>query len=1372
MRRSRLKLEQLESRELPSTFFVSKLGADTNPGTATLPFLTIQKASDTVQPGDIVDVLAGRYTGFDVSTSGLAASPITFHAEPGVFIVSPEGQRNLDGINVESGGAISYINIDGFNCSNLPEAGIRVVSYQSDTVHGVGVRLTNNVCDSNGVWGIFTGYTDDIVIQGNVTSNSIQQHGIYVSNSSQRPTIDANTAFGNHDVGIQINADVSAGGTGITLGALIENNVIYDNGLGGGAGINLDGVQNSIIQNNLIYNEHANGMVLYQGDGGGPSKNNTVRNNTVQIAPDGRWCVNIATASTGNHLDNNILLNFNAGHGAINIDTPSLPGLISNYNSFGPPLFTVDDGGANYNLAGWQQLGFDLQSTAAPDILSTDSRMEGTQVGNRVIMFGHDGPLSGSAPVTYQFTGGTNVQNLLVDLQAGTTYQVNINGTLFGSFAASAQGSISFTTTGTGTQTVTVAPSTGTQTTTTAVSSSVQPSVSGQSITFTATVTPSGSGTPTGTVTFKDGTTTLGTATLSGGTGTFNTSALVVGSHSITAVYSGDSTFTSSASPALGQTINKDGSSAAVSSSIGSAVFGQSVTFTATIGAAAPGSGTPTGTVTFKDGTTTLGTATLAGGAATFTTSALAVGSHSITAVYGGDANFGASTSGALGQAVNQDNSAATVVSSANPTSFGQSVTFTATISAAAPGAGTPTGTVTFKDGTTTLGTGNLAGGAASFTTSSLAAGGHSITAVYGGDANFIASTSSALTQTVNQPAAFVVSNANDSGAGSLRQAILDANAATGAQTITFDPTFFTALKTINLLSSLPALNNPITIDATTLPNYTGTPLVEINGASAGNSNGIVINGSNSTIKGLAIDRFTYFGIALQSNGNTIQNDNIGVGPSGNIAAGNQFSGIFVSGNNNIIRNDTISANGYHGIQLQNGASGNTVAGNMIGVGTDGTTALGNTYDGVAVYLGAQNNTIGGSIAADRNVIGNNNRSGVLLLGPGTTGNQVNGNYIGTDSSGNSAEGNGIGVWMLSSAGNTVGNASGTTNNTISGNRSNGIQVQSSSTNLIAGNLIGVNQLGSAALGNKASGILLEGAASNNSISNNTVSGNAAHGVEIHDSGTMGNVLKTNRIGVNLSGTAAIGNSFDGVVIYQSASKNSIGSGNVISGNGRAGVTLTSPGTTGNTVSGSEIGVDSTGIIPLGNTIGVWIIGGATGNTIGGTVAGAGNIIASNSKQGVSIGLSTADSMTVGNAILGNSIYTNGQLGIDLAGDGVTGNTSNGSSSGPNRLENYPLLQSAVASGNSLVIQGVLNSFANTAFRLEFFANTTQDTTGHGQGRTYLGFINVTTNANYSAPFTATLTLPAALPAGTFVTATATDAYNNTSEFSQNIVSA
>src|SRR5260370_11309668 len=179
-------------------------------------------------------------------------------------------------------------------------------------------------------------------------------------------------------------------------------------------------------------------------------------------------------------------------------------------------------------------------------------------------------------------------------------------------------------------------------------------------------------------------------------------------------------------------------------------VFGQSVTFTATVAAVAPGSGTPTGTVTFKSGATALGTAVLSSGKATFSTSALAVGSHSITAVYGGSIDYGTSTSAVLTQAVNKAASSTTVTSSLNPSTLGKSVTFTITVVTVAPGSGTPTGTVTLKNGATTVGTAALARGKATISTSALTHGVHSMTAVYCGSTDTLVTTPAVLTQTVN----------------------------------------------------------------------------------------------------------------------------------------------------------------------------------------------------------------------------------------------------------------------------------------------------------------------------------------------------------------------------------------------------------------------------------------------------------------------------------------------------------------------------------------------------------------------------------------------------------------------------------------------
>jgi hypothetical protein len=276
----------------------------------------------------------------------------------------------------------------------------------------------------------------------------------------------------------------------------------------------------------------------------------------------------------------------------------------------------------------------------------------------------------------------------------------------------------------------------GTSSTTTTLTSSANPSVSHQSVTFTATVVGPGA---TGTVAFQDAGSTVGTAPLNAGIASFSTTSLSTGVHPTTAVYSGDAGYSSSGSSALGQTVNQVITTTTMTSSANPSAPGQSVTLTATVSPAVA-----TGTVRFTDGSATLGTGTLTNGVATFTTSALAPGAHSLTAVYAGDANDAVSTSPTLTQNVSLIPVTTTLTSSANPSSFGQTVTFTATVSPSAS-----TGTITFKDGAITLGTGTLSGGVATFAVSSLTVAAHSVTAVYPGDTTHVAGTSAALTQTV-----------------------------------------------------------------------------------------------------------------------------------------------------------------------------------------------------------------------------------------------------------------------------------------------------------------------------------------------------------------------------------------------------------------------------------------------------------------------------------------------------------------------------------------------------------------------------------------------------------------------------------------------
>jgi hypothetical protein len=293
-------------------------------------------------------------------------------------------------------------------------------------------------------------------------------------------------------------------------------------------------------------------------------------------------------------------------------------------------------------------------------------------------------------------------------------------------------------------------------------------SVFGQPVTFTATVTGVPSGTPTGTVTLFDGTATIGTATLNGsGQAQFSVSTLAVGAHAnITASYAGDTNFGGSNSTAVAESVAKAATTVSVSNPVTPSVFGQSVTFTATVSVTAPGGGSPTGSVSFTlDGNSVASCAaqTVSGAAATCTLSSLTVGTHSVRATYGGDSSFTASpTSGAFSQTVGKADST-TAISPTATSVFGQSVTFTATVTAAAPGAGSPTGTVAFKDnGTNITGCGSQTvsnAGVATCTTATLgaSASAHPITAVYGGDGNFNTSTGSA-SQTVGKASVTVTS--------------------------------------------------------------------------------------------------------------------------------------------------------------------------------------------------------------------------------------------------------------------------------------------------------------------------------------------------------------------------------------------------------------------------------------------------------------------------------------------------------------------------------------------------------------------------------------------------------------------------------------
>ncbi len=535
-----------------------------------------------------------------------------------------------------------------------------------------------------------------------------------------------------------------------------------------------------------------------------------------------------------------------------------------------------------------------------------------------------------------------------------------------------------------------------------------------------------------------------------------------------------------------------------------------------------------------------------------------------------------------------------------------------------------------------------------------------------------VAATSWALTTTASINAAILtVSNANDSGSGSLRQAITDANQNSGPDTIVFNiptnsPGFNGTVFTINPLSGLPSLTGAnTTIDGATQTAFTGDtnpagPEVMLNGSQVG---------------------FVLGGLDIQSSGNTVNS-------------------LILNGFNNT------------GIRISGpGATFNTVTGCYLGTNPAGNSAVPNTFDGLAITGGASNNTIGGNSPAERNLISGNARNGITIqditVGSGANNNVVQGNFIGTNAAGQSALGNGQqGVQIGTAAsGNLVGGTTPEARNVISGN----------------GNL-GVG--------------LIQG----NDIVNNRIQGNF--------------------IGTDVSGTFSVGN-FVGVGLF-STSPNTIGgtavgAGNIISGNISNGILCS--GSTNQVIQGNFIGTNPAGSAAVPNGQGVDVFQGAQNNTIGGTVAGAPNVISGNTGNGVRI----SDSSTNGNAILANAIYNNGGLGIDLGFDGVTPNDPGDSDTGPNNLQNYPVLSSAATGGSNTSIAGSLNSVANTTYRIEFFANDTTDPSGFGEGQSFVGFTTATTDGTGNVSFNTSVSQ---IAAGRQVTATATDPNGNTSEFS------
>jgi CSLREA domain-containing protein len=622
--------------------------------------------------------------------------------------------------------------------------------------------------------------------------------------------------------------------------------------------------------------------------------------------------------------------------------------------------------------------------------------------------------------------------------------------------------------------------------------------------------------------------------------------------------------------------------------------------------------------------------------------------------------------------------------------------------------------------------------------------------------------------------------------------------------TIVFEiPVGGTDLATIMPTSPLPAITAPVIIDGytqpgakpNTLPNGDDAVLtVALNGAVAGaGANGLVLSAGQSTVRGLAIGGFVSLplvsipppdpgGSAIELNtagGDTIEGDFLGTTPTGASAQANGFAGVYVVSSTNTIGGATpdarnvISGNtgaGVYGF----GSNNDLVEGNFIGTDAAGANPLGNNRYGVALTGSSviTGSTIGGTSAAARNVIAASGQ-GVFLTNSRDI--VVEGNFIGTDVTGTHALGN-TAQGIFDTGGDTIGGTASGAGNLISGNNGIGLFLFGAH-DLVEGNFIGTDVTGTHALANQGGGLDIQDA-SNTTIggstpgSGNVISGNTGAGLTL--SHATFNLIEGNLIGTDNTGTAPVGNTRDGLFLVQAA-MNTIGgtapgSGNVIAANGANGIEFQSAGAppvVGNVTQGNFIGADATGTRNLGNARDGVVFADSFAETLGGENAGAGNLIAFNHRDGVSVVItSNTSSRGAGtqNAILGNVIFANTGLGIDLGADGVTPNTPGGPHAGPNDLQNHPVLTQASAGAGGTAIQGTLNSIPSTTFTVEFFANQSADPSGFGQGQSFLGSVRATTDAagNASLTFNSGRDL-----VNQVISATDTDPNGNTSEFGQ-----
>lgn len=624
----------------------------------------------------------------------------------------------------------------------------------------------------------------------------------------------------------------------------------------------------------------------------------------------------------------------------------------------------------------------------------------------------------------------------------------------------------------------------------------------------------------------------------------------------------------------------------------------------------------------------------------------------------------------------------------------------------------------------------------------------------------------------------FSVINTQDSGPGSLRNAILSANATSGTDSISFSIPG-AGVRTITPLTALPVVTDSVIIDGSTQPGFSGTPLIELNGANVLTvSDGLRLETSHCVIRGVILNRWKSDGIELQGGGNhVVEGCYIGVSSNGIVDQGNSQNGIFVNGSSSnriggssSAQRNIISGNDDNGLLIQGiHAAQNRIEGNSIGLNASGTLVLGNNDHGIWVDS-APKTQIGGTSAGTGNLISGNRQHGILISELAAAGTLVQGNWIGTDVTGVLDRGNALNGIHISRApkivigGSTIG-----ARNVISGNNGDGIEIESSESTetLIQSNLIGTQASGSLALANAFHGVHVNGAIDTRIGTDvvgtgNVISGNQQHGIALSGATTARIRIQGNNLGTDISGTLDVGNSLDGININGVGGTliggTTPGSRNVISGNNNDGIELTGLATSDTVIQGNFIGTDATqrsGIPNFGS--GVFINTNARRSQIGGTGTNEQNRIAFNVGSGVFIAGGS------GHLIRGNSIDSNTGLGIDLGVNGLTRNDADDSDAGPNSLQNFPWLTQVVLHNDKTTVHGTLQSIANSRYTLDFYANDAVDSSGNGEGKNWLGAFEVTTDGSGLGSFAVDLS---GVTTARFITSTATDSIGNTSEFS------